>query len=217
MVSQGRVYQYKSKESPHSHAYLLPKLATIIAGRKWPDRARALDFGCGNGILTSWLVSKGFNPVGVDLSASGVAIAKDAYPSIPFSTDVSAENIAQMGPFELAVCIEVIAHCYDPSTEMKKVFDNLKPGGMLILATPYHGYLKNLVMAVTGSLDRHLTTLSPGRLPTLSPGGYVHFFSIATITEFLRKIGFEEIAVFRAGRIPPLAKSMIVTALKPVQ
>jgi len=208
MSSQGRIYQYKSKVSPYSHGYLLPKLETIIAGRKWPDRAHVLDFGCGNGSLTNWLVSKGFNAVGVDLSASGVEIAKKAYSSIRFSTDASAENIARMGPFELAVCIEVIAHCYDPSTEMKKIFDNLRPGGMLILATPYHGYLKNLVVAVTGRVDRHLTTLSPE--------GHVHFFSIATITEFLRKIGFEEIAVYRAGRIPPIAKSMIVTALKPV-
>jgi 2-polyprenyl-6-hydroxyphenyl methylase/3-demethylubiquinone-9 3-methyltransferase len=184
-------------------------LDTIIAGRQWPDRARVLDFGCGNGILTSWLASKGFNAVGVDLSASGVEIAKEAYPSIRFSTDVSAENIARMGPFELAVCIEVIAHCYDPSTEMKKIFDNLKPGGMLIMATPYHGYLKNLVIAVTGRLDHHLTTLSPE--------GHVHFFSIATIREFLRKIGFEEIAVYRVGRISVIAKSMIVTAFKPIQ
>jgi hypothetical protein len=47
MASLGRIYQYRSKDSPYSHGYLLPKLETIIAGRKWPDRARLENPGVG--------------------------------------------------------------------------------------------------------------------------------------------------------------------------
>ena len=207
MSFQGQVYEWHDIKSPHSHSYLLPKLESLFASRNWPVGARALDFGCGNGSLTNWLNNKGIKAIGVDLSTSGIAVAKKAYPSITFSTDVSAENIARLGPFDLALCIEVIAHCFYPSAEMKKIYDNLKPGGMLILVTPYYGYLKNLALAVTGKLSEHRSVVSSAR--------YVNLFTISSIKELLLQNGFADVSVERVGRIAPLAKAMLVVAHKP--
>jgi 2-polyprenyl-3-methyl-5-hydroxy-6-metoxy-1,4-benzoquinol methylase len=208
MAKQKRtVYEYKGVEPRGSHGYLVPELDRIISGLEWPKGAPALDFGCGNGILTHWLSSKGFKPVGVDLSRSGVAVAREAYPDVRFSNDLSVDNISRLGPFDLAICVEVLAHCCEPSIEVEKIFKALKPGGTLLLVTPYYGYLKNLVLAITGQLDHHLTALDAG--------GYVRFFSQATIAQLLEQAGFGSVAVSRFGRIAPLAKVMIVTARKP--
>jgi len=171
-----------------------------------PPYARALDYGCGNGWFADWLASKRFKTVGVDISESGVALARRTIPSVEFSSDISLENLKQLGPFDLVTCIEVIAHCYSPSSELGKIFACLRLGGTLVLSTPYHGYFKNLAMAVTGRLESHLDTSWSG--------AYVHFFTPRSISKLLVEAGFRDIAVMRAGRIAPVAKSMILTCSK---
>ena len=203
----GRAYGYSQADPPHSQAYLQPWLDKLIAARSWPPASRVLDYGCGNGWFTGWLTRQGFSAVGVDLSESGIDIARKAVPQACFSTDVSRENLERLGPFDLAVCLEVIAHCYTPANELRNIHHCLMPCGTLVLSTPYHSYLKNLAMAITGKLEGHLDTLWPG--------AFVHFFSTRSISRLLHETGFENLTVGRAGRIPPLAKTMVVTCTKP--
>src|SRR5207253_1540421 len=99
-----------------------PSVERILSRGNWPAQARALDFGCGNGALTAWLIDKGFRAVGVDISESGIEIAKRAVPAAEFSTDTSAEGMRRLGRFDLVLCMEVIAHCYDPLGELTKAF-----------------------------------------------------------------------------------------------
>jgi 2-polyprenyl-6-hydroxyphenyl methylase/3-demethylubiquinone-9 3-methyltransferase len=60
---------------------------------------------------------------------------------------------------------------------------------------------------VTGKLGGHRDTLWHG--------GFVHFFTIRSISELLRQAGFENITAGRAGRIPLLAKTMVLSCTKP--
>ena len=80
------------------------------------------------------------------------------------------------------------------------------PGGAII-STPYHGYLKNLALAVTGQMDAHFTALWDH--------GHIKFWSIPTLTQLITETGFTNIRFRRVGRIPALAKSMIAVAQKP--
>ena len=73
-----------------------------------------------------------------------------------------------------------------------------------MLTTPYHGYLKNLAIALTGRWDSHHDPLWEG--------GHIKFFSPATITRLLAGAGFAVQSIERVGRVPMLAKSMVVTA-----
>ena len=41
---------------------------------------RILDLGCGNGWLTNYLISQGFDAYGTDASASGIAVARQKNP-----------------------------------------------------------------------------------------------------------------------------------------
>jgi len=74
----------------------------------------------------------------------------------------------------------------------------------LIVSTPYHGYLKNLALAVTGKLDAHFTALWDG--------GHIKFFSRSTLEQMLREEGFDVQAFVGAGRWPFLWKSMLMKA-----
>jgi 2-polyprenyl-6-hydroxyphenyl methylase/3-demethylubiquinone-9 3-methyltransferase len=77
----------------------------------------------------------------------------------------------------------------------------LEPGGTALISTPYHGYWKNLAMAVTGKFDRHVDPLWDY--------GHIKFWSPKTLTSLLTEAGLSVVTFDRVGRIPPLAKSMI--------
>jgi hypothetical protein len=80
----------------------------------------------------------------------------------------------------------------------------LAPGGRFIVSTPYHGYLKNIALAVSGKFDRHFSVLWDG--------GHIKFFSRRTLAQMLADEGFEVVTFVGAGRLPLLWKSMIVEA-----
>ena len=79
----------------------------------------------------------------------------------------------------------------------------LKNDGTVILTTPYHGYFKNLVLAITGKLDKHFTVLWDG--------GHIKFFSVKTLSTLLLEQGFADLQFKFAGRYPLLWKSMLVS------
>jgi 2-polyprenyl-3-methyl-5-hydroxy-6-metoxy-1,4-benzoquinol methylase len=168
---------------------------------------RAFDLGCGNGATAHMLSSLGFVVTGVDPSQSGIELARKAYPTCRFEIGSAYDDLAVgYGTFPLVVSLEVIEHCYDPRRFAHTLFDLVEPGGTAIVSTPYHGYLKNLALAISGNLDTHFTVLWDG--------GHIKFFSIQTLRQLLSEVGFEDIRFIRVGRIPPLAKSMIAVARK---
>lgn len=99
---------------------------------------------------------------------------------------------------------EVIEHLFNPRLFARRMFDLVKPGGMVVVSTPYHGYWKNLALAASGKLDTHFTALWDG--------GHVKFWSMKTLRILLADTGFVDIRFERAGRIPVFAKSMIAIA-----
>jgi 2-polyprenyl-3-methyl-5-hydroxy-6-metoxy-1,4-benzoquinol methylase len=196
-----RDYGYSNSEPTWANAYLWPEVKEQIARHRFKDK-RGLDLGCGNGATCGMLASLGFDVTGVDTSASGIGIAREAFPSCSFEVASAYDPLAaRLGTFPLVISLEVIEHCVDPRAFTKTFRDLLAPDGLGILSTPYHGYLKNLALAATGEMDRHLSALWDG--------GHVKFFSIPTLRTLLTEAGFAQITFLRVGRIPPLAKSMI--------
>jgi 2-polyprenyl-6-hydroxyphenyl methylase/3-demethylubiquinone-9 3-methyltransferase len=114
---------------------------------------------------------------------------------------------ARFGQFDCVISVEVMEHLYHPRLFARRMFDLVTPGGSIIVTTPYHGYLKNLALAVTGHLDNHFTALWDG--------GHIKFWSVKTLRFLLQEAGFEDVHFQFAGRIPPLAKSMIAVARRP--
>jgi len=186
-----------------SHAYVAPLVLHLLAGQ--PEGARILDLGCGNGSLLSVCQGRGWKLHGIDLSVSAIKLARECHPSVSFSVgDVTETVTYPPNYFDAIASTEVIEHLYNPRQFIANCYRLLKPRGKLILSTPYHGYLKNLALAVAGKFDAHFTALDEG--------GHIKFWSRRTLATALREAGFQEIGFAGAGRFPLLWKSMVMTA-----
>jgi 2-polyprenyl-3-methyl-5-hydroxy-6-metoxy-1,4-benzoquinol methylase len=199
-------YSYASTDGAHSDAYLWGTVEAILNNR-FKDQARVFDLGCGNGTLARRLQSIGYEVCGVDPSEDGIEHAKRADPATRLEIGSAYDPLAEkFGTFPAVVSLEVVEHVYYPRLFAKCVSDLLEPGGLAIISTPYHGYLKNLALSLSGRWDGHFTALWDH--------GHVKFWSIATLTELFRELGMERESVHRVGRIPILAKSMILAFRK---
>lgn len=202
-------YNYASEEGAHTDAYLWGTVETIL-GERIHRNGRVFDLGCGNGTLARRLQSLGYEVSGVDPSDKGIAQAKRADPATALEVGSAYDPLAQkFGTFPVVVSLEVVEHVYYPRQYARCVHDLLEPGGIAIISTPYHSYLKNLVLAIFGKMDGHYTALWDH--------GHIKFWSTATLTELFREQSMPLESVHRVGRFPTLAKSMILTFRKPLR
>lgn len=211
MTEGHRGYLYETPDLTDAHAYLLPTVLDLIQSLLPGDgQGRIFELGCGNGSVAARLAGLGYGMTGIDYSDSAIAMARVHFPQLALEVGSVYDNLAaRYGQFPLVLSLEVVEHLYFPRRFAETLFSLLQPGGHALVSTPYHGYWKNLALAVTGRMDDHFTALWDG--------GHIKFWSVATMTRLLREAGFEIQAVHRVGRIPLLAKSMIFQIRKPVQ
>ncbi|WP_309738666.1 class I SAM-dependent methyltransferase [Chamaesiphon sp. OTE_20_metabat_361] len=121
----------------------------------------------------------GYAVVGVEESAAGIALAQKNYPDCHFIQDSIYEMSSPelQHSFDAVISVEAIEHLFNPKAIVTAAKYCLKPGGKFILTTPYHSYLKNLALAISGKLDNHFTALWDG--------GHIKFFSVPTLTKLL--------------------------------
>jgi 2-polyprenyl-3-methyl-5-hydroxy-6-metoxy-1,4-benzoquinol methylase len=206
-------FGWKSTKPTISHEYLLPVILKAInkiqKSGNLADNSNVFDAGCGNGYTSGILIQNGFRVTGVDVSEQGIVLARGKYPQGHFEVaSVYDELAAKFGnDFDLVLSTEVVEHLYDPRLFMRNLFSLLRPGGHLILSTPYHGYLKNLVLVLSGKMDNHFSALDDG--------GHIKFWSNSTMKLLLEDVGFSLLKFWGAGRLPYLWKSMVVLAKKP--
>ncbi len=200
-------YRYEDSLENCSHEYLMPAVKAELA-RLNPAPKRLFDLGCGNGSVGAALHRLGWDVEGVDPSSDGIEFAQANFPDLRFEVGSAYDNLAEIyGRFPVVISLEVIEHVYAPRDYARTLADLLEPGGTAIISTPYHGYLKNLALAVSGKMDKHFTALWDH--------GHIKFWSVRTLTQLLSEAGLKEIRFLRVGRVPPLAKSMIAIVRKP--
>jgi 2-polyprenyl-6-hydroxyphenyl methylase/3-demethylubiquinone-9 3-methyltransferase len=179
-------------------------LAPIISRLREAKAHRVLDVGCGNGSLTRELSAAGFEVVGTEPDADGAEIARqNGIECLQMSV---SDDPVGLGKFDAVVCAEVIEHLFVPSELPRFAARVLDPGAPLIVTTPYHGYVKNLLISVTGRWDDHLEPLHDG--------GHIKFFSRTTLAELLTEHGFTPTSFEGCGRGPLLWRSMVMTAVR---
>ena len=173
---------------------------------------RVLDVGCGTGYWTNRIAEMGAAEViGIDGSTQGIEIARSKHPGIRFEQAlINDHTLADLKcePFDTVISVEVIEHIFDPRGFVKSCFLALKPGGTLVLTTPYNGYLKNLALSIAGKWDFHLNPLWDG--------GHIKFWSRKTITKLLLEMGFVDVGFAGFGRVPYLWMGMVLTARRPL-
>ncbi|MBI1240905.1 MAG: methyltransferase domain-containing protein [Nostoc sp. RI_552] len=169
-------------------------------------KPRLLDIGCGNGSLTNLIAQQGYEVIGVEDSKSGVRLAQEKFTDCRFiqGSIYDLPYTEMGGQFDIIISCEVIEHLFYPKELVRNTKQLLKPNGRLILTTPYHGYLKNLALAISGKMDKHFTALWDG--------GHIKFFSVVTMKSLLISEGYEDIKFKFAGAIPYLWKSMLCSS-----
>lgn len=198
-------YPYENSDLTNAHSFLMAPLFAMLPTS--PDtmgqKLRVLDLGCGNGSLSHVIAAQGYDVTGVEESAQGIAIAQQQFPECRFiQSSIYHLPYADFNQaFDVVIAVEVIEHLFYPKELIKAARQCLKPEGCLILTTPYHGYFKNLALALSGKFDRHFHALWDG--------GHIKFFSVQTLTTLLETEGFHTIQFQFAGRFPLLWKSML--------
>ena len=196
-------YGWSSVSSPPSCGYITPRALALLKQYK---AKRVLDLGSGNGLLCGTLKQAGYDVVGVDYDKHGVELARASFPEIPFYNfgvqDDPKELLAHQEPFDIVLSTEVIEHLFSPHLLPIYAKRVLRPGGHLIVTTPYHGYLKNLAVTLCNHWDAHHSPLWHG--------GHVKFWSRATLTQLFNQNGFDVVGFSGVGRCPYLWCSMFL-------
>jgi SAM-dependent methyltransferase len=195
---------WRERPSPLSDPLALRRLSLLrelLPGAP----GRVLDVGAGAGDVVAALAADGYDATGFDVSSEAVALAEARYPGRRF-VHHSAERLpwpVEAGSVDIVISFEVIEHLLQPNRLIEGARQALRPGGRLAISTPYHGYLKNLVIALT-AFDDHFDV----------GGDHIRFFSPRSLGRLLESNGFDVERTFRYGRAPGVWANMLVWARK---
>jgi 2-polyprenyl-6-hydroxyphenyl methylase/3-demethylubiquinone-9 3-methyltransferase len=164
-----------------------------------PD-SKVLDYGCGRGEFTEYLAALGFRAVGVDLSLHAIDFNQRDFPELEFTmVDDDARAPFEDEFFDAIWSSEVIEHVYDVHAVFAEFSRLLRCGGRLIITTPYHGWLKNMLI-VTFGFERHFDV----------EWQHIRFWTKRSLAKVAGTHGLKPVAWHSVGRIPWLAKSFFV-------
>lgn len=124
-----------------------------IAGFRPLAGRRALDVGCGAGLLTEPLARLGAAVTGVDAAPENVAVARAHAAGQGLAIDYRAGEVATAvagETFDLVTSLEVIEHVSDPAAFIRALAAVLAPGGLLVLSTPNRTPLSRLALITIG-------------------------------------------------------------------
>jgi ubiquinone/menaquinone biosynthesis C-methylase UbiE len=167
-----------------------------------PDEPRVLDVGSGDGRLAAALANAGARVTGADPSAVALERARREHPDLDFiQIEPGGRLPFDDGSFDAAVCIHVLEHVQDTQTLLSEIRRVLAPRGLLALAVPFHGRVKNVAIAL-GSFERHHDPLEP----------VLRFYTARSLQGLLGDLGFAEIEVEARGGRPLLRETLVARA-----
>lgn len=166
------------KPTTGRHGELLRKTLAPFAG----SGAWLLDAGCGAGHYLPLFRDLGLRVVGADFSPVVLTRAREINPQAALEM-VALESTYGLPhrdrSFDAIFCGEVIAHIRDVHWVLSEFNRVLRDGGLLIITTPYHGWIKNVIIA-SFLFERHFY-----------PHNYrLRFFTRSSLVTSLLRAGF---------------------------
>jgi SAM-dependent methyltransferase len=156
---------------------------------------RVLDLGCGTGRFVAALRDAGADAVGVELAETALRRARENAPGADLRlVEPDGSLPLDHGSFDLVWCSEVLEHVPDTAHLLLEARRVLRSGGRLLVTVPYHGRLKNVLIALL-RFDAHFDPL----------GQHVRFFTGRSLQTTLEHSGFAVVQVQPWG--PPLLRT----------
>jgi 2-polyprenyl-6-hydroxyphenyl methylase/3-demethylubiquinone-9 3-methyltransferase len=109
---------------------------------------RALDVGCGAGLLAEPLARLGAKVTGVDAAPENIAAARAHAAGMGLEIDYRAGELERLAPgqFDLVTSMEVLEHVADKAAFLGQLARHLAPDGLLVLSTPNRTPQSQLLM-----------------------------------------------------------------------
>jgi len=115
---------------------------------------RALDIGCGGGLLAEPLARMGARVVGADASATNIEVARLHAAESGIDIDyrqTTAEDLAAAGErFDMVMALEIVEHVPDVAAFIGICAGMLKPGGLMVVST-INRTAKAFALAIVGA------------------------------------------------------------------
>jgi 2-polyprenyl-6-hydroxyphenyl methylase/3-demethylubiquinone-9 3-methyltransferase len=124
-----------------------PKSLNCLSG------LRILDIGCGAGLLCEPLTRLGAQVIGVDPSATNIAVAKLHADRSHLLIDYRCTTIEEMDPrerFDIVLAMEVVEHVANVGMFLDRCAALLKPSSMMVASTINRNW-KSFALAIVGA------------------------------------------------------------------
>lgn len=211
MVSNEQRYEFQldqvADHLPHQRAFRKIGLQ-LFSLYSVSSQSVVVEIGPGTGDVAILLKKLGFTVVLVEPSLDAIELLRKRLPDIPLIERSGYDPIPRSEQQHTFLALEVIEHCFDPESLLRNIFNHMRNGEIFIVSTPYHGYLKNLLIALLGRYDQHHNVDWVA--------GHIKFFSIQTFTRMAERVGFEVLTTKPYGRIPLLWRGMFFALQKNV-
>ena len=158
---------------------------------------RALDVGCGAGLLAEPLARLGAAVTGVDAAPENIAAARDHAAGQELAIDYFAGELAALpsGVFDLVTSMEVVEHVTDPAAFIGELAARLASGGLMILSTPNRTALSKILLVEAAE--------RVGAVPR-GTHDWDQFLKPEELTKLIESAGLE--VIDRSGLSPSAAK-----------
>jgi len=134
-------HQFSGIDDTHWwNIYRRELVGDLLKNTSFPEKSKILDAGCGTGGNLRFLARYSSELYGLDLSETAISFARQKNPGASIiSGDINnINNFYRPGFFNLITIFNVLYHVWvkNDYDVLKKIFDLLSPGGILILSEP---------------------------------------------------------------------------------
>lgn len=138
---------------------------------------RALDVGCGAGLLCEPLARLGAQVTGIDAAPENIVAAREHAEAMGLAIDYRCGDLATMGlgTFDLVTAMEVFEHVADQAAFVAALAASLAPDGLMVLSMPNRTLQSRLLLvegaerlgAIPKGTHNWLDFVTPGELREL--------------------------------------------------
>jgi len=170
-----------------------------VLPRYLPRDGLIVDAGCGTAKWPIYLRQQGYRCLGVEISRDACRMAQEIDPGLALVQADTRHMPLRPASVDAVLSLGVVEHDETgPLEGLREIRRLLKPGRLLVLAVPFNNLLRRVLV---NHLQRHVDRRR--RRLGMSLGFAEYRFTRREVRRFLRRAGFEPLAVYPNDLRPP--------------